>query len=57
MVNVFGKKLKNSNIMFMCDNKAVVDIVNKQSSKDKTVMNIIRPLVLSLVKYNINLRC
>ena len=41
----------------MCDNKAVVDIVNKQSSKDKTAMSIIRSLVLPLKKFNINLRC
>ena len=57
MINVFGNKMRNSNILFMCDNKAVVDIVNKQSSKDKTAMSIIRPLVLSLIKFNINLRC
>ena len=35
---------------------AVTDIINKQSSKDKLVMSIMRPLFLLLVKYNIHLR-
>ena len=44
--------MSNSNILFLCDNKAVTDIINKQSSKDKIVMNIIRPLVMEAIQYN-----
>ena len=56
MVHVFGHLLRNSNILFHCDNSAVVAILNKQSSKDKTVMKLVRPLVLYLVGHNISLR-
>lgn len=57
MIAVFGHKLKNHNITFYCDNTGVTDIINKQSSPNKTVMSIVRALVLLLVEYNIDLRC
>ena len=56
LIEMFGHKLVNANILFYTDNIAVKDIINKQSSREKIVMNIIRPLVLTLVKYNINLK-
>ena len=45
--------MANSSLIFLCDNKAVVEIINKQSSKDKTIMNLVRPLVLKLISHNI----
>jgi hypothetical protein len=56
LVCIFGPLLQNSNILFHCDNEAVVAIINKQSSKDSTVMCIMRPLVLKLVQHNIGLK-
>ena len=56
LLNMFGHHLKNSNILFHCDNSAVTMIINKQSSKDKRVMQILRPLFLLLIKYNIQLK-
>ena len=56
LINIFGHLMKNSNILFHCDNEAVTAIINKQSSKDNTVMQIVRPLILLLVKFNIYLR-
>ena len=50
---MFGHLMANSSIIFLCDNKAVVEIINKQSSKDKTIMNLVRPLVLKLISHNI----
>ena len=47
---------KNSNIPFRSDNKAVTDILNKQSSKKPKIMKIVHPLVLILVNFNISLR-
>ncbi len=43
LVNTFGHKFANSAIVFHCDNQAVVEIINKQSSKDPNIMAIIRP--------------
>lgn len=44
------------NIFFHSDNSAAVFIINTQSSKDKTVTDILRPLVLTLISFNIHLR-
>ena len=35
-----GKKLKNKRILFNIDNNALVSIVNKRSSKDKQIMQL-----------------
>jgi hypothetical protein len=56
LINMFGHLMTNSNILFHCDNSAVTSIVNKQSSRDNTAMQIVRPLVLLLIKFNIHLR-
>ena len=53
---MFSHLIQNSNILFYCDNSAVVSIINKQSSTDNTIMSIMRPLVLILMKDNIFLR-
>ena len=56
IIAMFSHKLRNSNILFHCDNSAVVTIINKQSSKDARVMSIVRPLILVLMENNISLR-
>ncbi len=56
LVVTFGHKMRNSVITFHCDNQAVVEIVNKQSSKDLHVMNILRPLILKMLLLNITFR-
>ena len=56
LVATFAHKIRNSNINFYTDNMAVKSILNKQSSRNKTAMRIVRPLVLALVRYNIHLR-
>ena len=57
MVTMFGPKLKNSNILFHCDNVAVTRIINKQSNKKAFIMRVVRPLVLTLIQFNISLKC
>jgi hypothetical protein len=37
----------------MSDNAAVVHVINKQSCKEKTLMKLVRRLVLTSLKYNI----
>jgi len=55
-MSMFGEELKNTNVLFHSDNLAVVKVLNKQSSKDKDLMSLVRPLVLTLIKYNISLK-
>ena len=54
-ISMFANCLRNSKVIFHCDNQAVVTIINKQTSKDKPIMAIIRPLVLILLSNSIHL--
>jgi hypothetical protein len=56
LIATFGHNIKNSSLLFHSDNQGVVDIINKQSSSKPIIMNIVRPLVLYLMQYNIHLR-
>ena len=42
--------------MFLCDNLAVCNIINKLTSKDEYVMFFVRKLVLKVIEYNIDIR-
>ena len=53
---MFGERLRNRSIIFNCDNMAVCHIIMKLSAKNKPIMQVVRKLVLVLIKFNINLR-
>lgn len=55
-IEIWGKYLENHKILFFTDNAAVVDIINDTSSKDKSVMILVRRLVLASLKFNIYFR-
>lgn len=55
-VHIYGHLMSNHSVTFMTDNEAVVAILNKMSSKDKTIMLLVRPLVLACLKHNIRFR-
>ncbi len=55
LISMFGHSLANAHVQYLCDNKAVTDILNKLTSKNKHVMSIVRPLVLVLLKFNIRI--
>lgn len=55
-IELWGNKIKNKRILFMSDNMAVVQIINKQTSKDRTIMKLVRRLVLATLKCNIHFR-
>ena len=57
MISIFAQQLSNTALTFYTDNMAVVAIVNKQTSKCNIIMQIIRPLVLILLRHNITLKC
>ena len=52
-VETWGDVLKNRCVRFHCDNLAVVNIINKQSSKENIIMSLIRRLVLKTLQSNI----
>ena len=53
---IFGQQLKNKCVLFLTDNEAVVHIINRQTSKDKQIMILVRLLVTTCLRYNINFR-
>lgn len=52
-VETWGPNLANQSILFYSDNMAVVQIINKISSKDASVMRLVRRLVLACLQHNI----
>ena len=52
-LELWGSQLANHAVLFLCDNEAVVHIINKQSSKEPNIMVLVRRLVLSALKFNI----
>ena len=53
---VWGSALSNAKILFRIDNLALVNIVNKRTSKSKRVMSLIRPIVLYTMRYGIQFK-
>ena len=55
-VHIWGSHMSNRGVLFFTDNSALVDIINKQTSKHKSVMVLLRDLVLSCLSYDILFR-
>lgn len=55
-IALFGEKLQNKCIVLHCDNMAVVEILNKQSSKHMKIMSFVRQFVFLILKWNIMFR-
>ena len=56
-VKIWGMEvLQNKKIIMHVDNQALVSVINKQSSKSKAVMKLVRPMVLYLLKFNVLFR-
>ncbi|XP_053376993.1 uncharacterized protein LOC128547809 [Mercenaria mercenaria] len=51
-VMLFGKQWSNKNILFVCDNLAIVYCLQKQTSKDPIIMKLIRLIVLQSLEHN-----
>ena len=56
-IEIWGPHLRNQCLLAHSDNLAVVHIINKQSSKETSIMQLVRRLVLACMKYNTLLRC
>ena len=55
-IEIFHDQLANRNIEFHTDNIAVVYIINKHTSKDPTLMKLMRRFMVSVLRYNIMLK-
>lgn len=50
---LWANRIANKSVLFMCDNEAVVAIINKKSTKDEAMMRLVRVLVLACLRCNI----
>lgn len=55
-LHIWGPTISNKCVILFTDNAALVDIINKQTSKDKGIMVLVRSLVLCCMRFNILFR-
>ena len=55
LFEVFKTHFSNLSVKVLCDNAAVVHILNKLTAKDPKVMHFVRRLVLKMLKHNIRI--
>ena len=53
-VEIRGNVWMNSSVCLFTDNEALVSVINKQSSRETAVMMLLRKLILTCLRYNIN---
>ena len=56
VTELFGKFLANLCILFMSDNSGGVDVVNKTTSQNRSIMKLVRQLLLACLSHNILFR-
>ena len=52
-VEIWANRLANKCVTFHTDNQALVEVINKKTTKDKKLLVLVRSLVLSCLKHNI----
>ena len=52
-MHLFGNTVANSHVVFHCNNEAIVHDLNNETSKNPTIMSILRPLILIVMENNI----
>ena len=55
-LHLWGPTISHKCVLLFTDNAALVDIINKQTSKDKGIMILVRSLVLCCLRFNILFR-
>ena len=55
-LHIWEPTMANKCICFVTDNSALVEVINRQTSKHKLIMLLVRDLVLTSLKYNILFR-
>ena len=53
-VEIWGTAWANCSVCFFTDNESLVSVINKQTSKEPSVMVLLRRLILTCLRYNIH---
>ena len=48
--------MANHSVLFLTDNQAVVEVINKQSAKNSHLMRLVRRLVIIALKFNVHFK-
>ena len=54
-VRLWAPFLANSRILFVCDNMSVVSVINSQTSRDVSIVQLLRELVVACMRHYIQL--
>ena len=57
VIELWGSELANKCIQFWCDNESVCYILNTRSSKDQSLMQLLRRIIIKTMTHNIRFRC
>jgi hypothetical protein len=55
-VEIWGQVMANKKVCFFSDNMAVVQVINKQTGKDRNLMKLLRRFIVHCLKLNILFR-
>ena len=55
-VCIWGEQMRNKKVKFSCDNKPVVEIINRQTSKSPEIMVLVRAFTLKCLQLNLVFR-
>lgn len=55
-IEMWGSSMRDKKVLFKSGNMVVIYIINKQTLKEKSIMRLIRRLVLATLSYNIHFR-
>ena len=52
-LELWGQSFANHSVLFLTDNQAVVEVINKQSARNNYLMRLLRRLVVTALKFNV----
>lgn len=55
-LELWGDLLENKNVLFLTDNAAITCVINRQTSKEPTIMRLVRRLVVVCMCKNIHFK-
>ena len=53
-VQLWGPLMANSRMLFMCDNMSIVAVINSRTSKDRSIMDLLRKLAIATMSHNVH---
>ena len=53
-VQLWGPLMANSRMLCMCDNMSIVAVINSRTSKDRSIMDLLRKLAIATMSHNVH---